>query len=354
MTKSMSSYEERAWQKLIADERSRRGSLRARATDKVSGVVSGVVTSATDLVKKVPGGEKITDGADVAIKVALGAAAKAIFIPAIASVSLKRRTKRLRKRHPEIGHASPFEVLDLKALDKGRPRQIIPIAGAVGSAGASVAITGAEVSTAVSGGATVGIVAAAIAADIAASLGLLGRATAEVAVHYGFDPDEPGEEIFLMSVLSYSTASSLQGKLAALTELSKLSQQMMRRATWNQLNKDAVVKVIQAVFTKLGFKLTHKRLAQVVPVMGGLISAGLSYDMLSRALRDATHIYRVRYLSEKYGLSFDDWVKRAGENDAEDPDIANAPYEEPIDIEGEVAAAISEAQDSDSRKALEA
>lgn len=348
MAESMTSYEQRAWEKLIADERSRRNSLRARATDKVSGAVSTVVLTAGEAIKKIPGGEKLTDGIDAGIKQALNGAAKAIFMPAIASVSIDLRTKRLRKRHLEIGDTSPFEVLDLEALDKGRPKQIIPLAGALGSAGASVAITGAEVSTAVSGGATAGVIVLAVAGDVAASLALLGRAIAEVAVHYGFDPNEPGEEVFLMGVLSYSTASSLEGKAAALAALSRLSQQMMRRATWKELEKDVLVKFIQAVFAKIGVKLTHKRLAQIVPVLGGVISAGLSYDMLSRALGVATRVYRVRYLSEKYGLSFDEWVEPTMANDAAESSDDEVSDEEPIDVEADVQAAILAAHHDDS------
>jgi hypothetical protein len=340
MSAEMSPYEKQAWEKLIAAERSRRNSLRARATDKVNGAVSTAVAFAGNTVKKVPGGAGVTDGIDAGIKTALSGAAKAIFIPAIVSVSIDRRAKRLRKRYPEIGAKSPFVTLDLQALDKGRPRQVIPLTNAATSAGASIAITGAEVSTTVSGGATAGVVALAIAGDVAVSLGLLGRSIAEVAVHYGYDPSEPEEEIFLMSVLSYSSAASLEGKTAALAGLSKLAQQMMRQATWKELEKDVVVKAIQSIFTKLGLRLTHKRLAQVVPVVGGVISAGLSYDMQNRALRDASRIYRVRYLVDKYGLSFDEWVQRATEDAEADPALSQAPDDEVIDIEAEVEAAI--------------
>lgn len=340
MSAEMSPYEKQAWEKLIAAERSRRNSLRARATDKVNGAVSTAVAFAGDAVKKVPGGAVVTDGIDAGIKTALSGAAKAIFIPAIASVSIDRRAKRLRKRYPELGDSSPFATLDLQALDKGRPRQVIPLANAVTSAGASIAITGAEVSTTVSGGATAGVVVLAIAGDVGVSLGLLGRSIAEVAVHYGYDPSEPEEEIFLMSVLSYSSAASLEGKTAALAGLSKLAQQMMRQATWKELEKDVVVKAIQSIFTKLGLRLTHKRLAQIVPVVGGVISAGLSYDMQNRALRDASRIYRVRYLVDKYGLSFDEWVQRATQDAEADPTLDVAPDEEVIDIEAEVEAAI--------------
>lgn len=341
MTTTMSEYEEQAWKRLLADEDSRRKSLRTRVTESVAGAVSNVVTGAGEAVRKVPGGAKVADGTDAAIRTALNGAAKAIFMPSIASVSIERRSRKLRKRFPDLENGSPFRQLDLKALDKGRPRQVLPLAGAATAAGASLAITGAQVSTTVSGGATAAVVAGAIAGDVAASLALLGRATAEVAVHYGFDPSAPEEEIFLMGVLSYSTAGSLQGKVSALSALSRLSQQMMRHATWKELEKDVLVKVIQTVFTKMGVKLTHKRLAQVVPILGGLVSAGLSYDMLNRALGDATRIYRVRYLAEKHGLSFEDWIERATQSDQANPDIPADVDDDSIDVEVEAQAAIS-------------
>jgi hypothetical protein len=338
MTTSMTSYEQQAWEKLIADERSRRGIWRARGADKVSGVMS----AAGNAVKRIPGTEQVNEALDDSIRVALNGAAKSIFMLAVSSVSIERRIRRLRKQHPEIGDASPFEVLDLRALDKGRPKQLLPLIGMIESAGASLAITGFEVSTTVTGGATAGTVVLAIFGDVSVSLALLGRAVAEVAVHYGYDPNEPEEEIFLMGVLSYSTAASLKGKAAALSALSRLSQQMMRRAAWKELEKDVLVKVIQSVFGRIGVTLTHKRLAQAVPVVEGLVSAGLSYDMLDRALRDATRVYRVRYLADKYGLSFDDWVERAMANDAASSSYDDATDEEPIDVEAVMRAAIEE------------
>ena len=338
MTTNMTSYEKQAWERLIAHERSRRGSWRARGADKVSEMVS----AAGNAINKIPGAERVTEALDDSMKVALNGAAKAIFMPAIASVSIERRIKGLRKQHPGIGDASPFEVLDLRALDKGRPKQLLPLIGMVESASASLAITGLEVSTTVSGGATAGGVVLAMAADVSASLALLGRAVAEVAVHYGYDPNEPEEEIFLMGVLTYSTAASLNGKAAALASLARLSQRMMRRAVFRELEKDVLVRVIQTVFGKLGLKLTHKRLAQAVPVAGGIICAGMSYDMLDRVLRDATRIYRVRYLTEKHGLSFDDWVERAMANDETESSRDDASHEEPIDVEAVMQAAIDE------------
>ncbi len=329
---SMSTYEAQKWDRLIAAERSRRKSLRSKATDKVSTALAGAVSAAGEAAKKLPGGEAVADGIDATAKTALSGAAKAIFIPAVASVSLERRVKRLRKQYPELGDADPFVALDLQVLDKRRPRQVIPLVNAATSAGASFAITGAEVATTVSGGATAAVVVGAIAGDVASSLALLGRSIAEVAVHYGYEPSEPEEEVFLMGVLAYSTAGSFAGKTTALTSLSRLVQQMMRQATWKQLEKDVTVRLVQKVFEQIGIKLTHKRLAQVVPVLGGVVSAGLSYDMQNRALLDASRIYRVRRMVDKYGLSFDAWVTNATTDEAAEFTAGQQVDKDPVDI----------------------
>ncbi|PZE34250.1 EcsC family protein [Curtobacterium sp. MCPF17_031] len=346
MIDGMSEYERRAWDKLVDDERARRRGWRARASTKAAEMAS----STGEFVKHIPGVSRVDVVLEEHIKAALGGAATAVFAPAVSTVSYERRVRRLHAKHPEVDEASLFEVLDLRVLDKGRPRQILPIAGAVESAGASLVITGLEVSTTVTGGASAAAIGLAIASDIAASLALLGRAIAEVAVHYGYDPAEPEEEVFLLGALSYSTATSLQAKTASLAGLARLSQQMMRRATWKDLEKEVLVKIVQAVFEKVGVNLTHKRLAQLVPVLGGLFSAALSYEMLDRALKDATRVYRVRYLAEKHGVSFQSWVddvERGGEEGAAWSGAHEDEDELAVDVAEIAEEAIEAAEDSE-------
>ncbi|MGV3711588.1 EcsC family protein [Pseudolysinimonas sp.] len=307
MHPNMSTYETRAWDAMLQDEIRHRNSIIVRVGDKVEEVAK----RASDQIRKNPIGEKILDIGDDTITRGLEGAFKAIFMPAVRSASLDRRIKKLVKRHPECDPASPFLNLDLKQLDKGRPTLVIPFVGALESAGASLAVTGATVSTTVSGGATAAVVVGAIAADTAASLALLGRSVAEVATHYGFDPREPEEELFLMGVLNYSMATSAGSKAAALASLSRLAQQMMRRATWNQLGKDPLVRLLQKIFEILGLRLTHARLANLVPIAGGVVTAGLSFNLLKATIDDATRLYRARYLAEKYDLTFDTWVAAA-------------------------------------------
>ena len=54
----MSNYEARAWEKLIAHEQSRRGSVRTRVTEKLSGALTGAASSIDGHFRKLPGGDK--------------------------------------------------------------------------------------------------------------------------------------------------------------------------------------------------------------------------------------------------------------------------------------------------------
>ena len=177
------------------------------------------------------------------------------------------------------------------------------------------------------------------------SLALLGRAVAEAAVHYGYDPRDPEEELFLMGVLNYSMASSSASKTAALASLSRLTQQMMRRATWSQLGRDPLVRVIQRIFKLLGLRLVRTRLANVVPIAGALVAAGLSFAMLQSAIEDATRLYRARYLAEKHGLSWEEWItKPTSAADATEP----APQADATVVEVDALLDVSSVEQGDS------
>ena len=63
-----------------------------------------------------------------------------------------------------------------------------------------------------------------------------------------------------------------------------------------------VTGVIEKVFTRLGFRITQRKLGQAVPVVGTLIGAGMNARLLSSVIDDAEHIYRERFLRERYGM----------------------------------------------------
>lgn len=77
------------------------------------------------------------------------------------------------------------------------------------------------------------------------------------------------------------------------------------------MNQHALVKLIQRVFTALGEKLTKKKLAQTVPIAGVFINAGLSAQMTDSTYRAARDVYRLRFLTDKYGIDPSGWVQTA-------------------------------------------
>ena len=134
---------------------------------------------------------------------------------------------------------------------------------AVGEGAAtSLAVTGATVASTVSGGTTLGVAAGAVAVDVTTVMVGMGRIVALVAAHYGYDVREPEEQVFASGVLSYSTANNAAEKAASLAALSRLTQEMMRQATWKQLQQHQMVNIIQTIVTSLGFNLTKKKLSQ--------------------------------------------------------------------------------------------
>lgn len=168
-------------------------------------------------------------------------------------------------------------------------------------AASSLLITGATVSATVTGGATAAVVVATVAADSVAVMAGLGRVVGEVAVSYGFDPNLPDEEL-LRSRSSGSMAVGSGAKSNALASLARLTQDMMRQATWTQLNEHVLVQVINRAFASLGLKLTQKKLAQVVPIAGVFISSGMNLQLVRRVHAAAVDAYRLRFLTVKYGL----------------------------------------------------
>ena len=140
-----------------------------------------------------------------------------------------------------------------------------------------------------------------MAADAAATIVASNRAVAHVAAYYGYDIDDPGERVFALGALSMGLAEDA-GKLAAYRELNKIVQALARRQTWKQLSSNQVTRVVQAVYASLGMRLTQRKLAQAVPVVGIVIGAGLNARALARVVDDAEHLYLERFLRERYGL----------------------------------------------------
>ena len=310
-TEFMSDYEARAWADAVERLNRQRES---KVRQKVRNVTGPARDAAGKAWSSVPGNEKL---AKQVLKASDGMKA-VTFDPALRSVDARKALA----RH---GVASPDELraLDLRDVDRTRRgvRTLYTGMAMAEGGGSALAVTGSAISATVSGGVTASVAAAAIAADAVTSLALMGRVIGVVAAEYGYDVRLPEEEAFALGVMTLGAATTAAEKTAALTSLRRLAAQMMRQPTWAQLNRHALVKLIDRVFAQLGEKLTKQKLGQAVPVAGVFINAGLSAHMTDTTFRAARDIYRVRFLSDKYGIDPRSWSAGAPEDvPSESPD----------------------------------
>ena len=173
--------------------------------------------------------------------------------------------------------------------------------GLLASGGTMIAAGGAVGTGGVAAAPGVGAVVSAMAADAAAGIVTSNRAVGHVAAYYGYDIDDPAERVFALGVLSMGLAEDAS-KLVAYRELNKIVQALARKQTWKQLSSNQVTQVVRAVYGALGMRLTQRKLAQAVPVIGIVVGAGLNARALARVVDDAEHLYLERFLREKYGI----------------------------------------------------
>ncbi|SEF36315.1 EcsC protein family protein [Amycolatopsis pretoriensis] len=304
----MSPYERTAWQDIERwrDERltvNERRLVPERVRNRL--VEGGQV--AKGRLEQVPGAEQLTTIVHNSIDGLLTLVNKA----SEATLRRKAVVAAYAKRGHAVSELSDIHQLDLGDIDKAKPRLGLsyPAFSALEGAAAGLAVSGGELLTTAGGivgagaGAApgAGTVAAAIAADAVLVLGAMTRAIAHTAAYYGYDTELPQERVFALGVLSFGMAQQTSKSVAYL-QLNKLVNDLARKATWDQLNKNGVTQIVKAFYERSAVQLTKKKLGQAVPVVGIVIGAGLNARLLSKLTSDAEHLYRERFLREKYDL----------------------------------------------------
>lgn len=323
-TAGPSRYELNAWNDLISD--------RARPTRRAAKAMSG---KAGDVASRVAGsgaGKAIAKGArsggsalSNAVPDSVKRAAHAVgdsggveWVGEAAHATGKTLARVARvgltpngvvKKHQRRGHAVE-RLLDIRSLDleqvdhvRGRNLDLAYAAiGAASGAGTGFFITGGEVAVSSGAGAApgAGVVAGAIAADLAAVIGLSSRAVGQVALAYGYDPDDPTEKAFVASVINLSAAGSTAAKEAAFADIVRLTGLLVRGKAWTELNKSVLARAAQEFMKAIGRNLTKRSLGKLVPVVGIGVGAAINFATLEGVVDSANIAYRRRFLLEKY------------------------------------------------------
>ncbi|MFC5286721.1 EcsC family protein [Actinokineospora guangxiensis] len=319
----MSPYERAAWEDVERwrDERlaaAERHVLAQRVRDRI-GKGREVVTSRFE---QVPGAERMA----VIVRDSVDGVLKLVTKASDASLRRKAVVAAYTKRGHAVGELGDIHRLDLRDIDKVKPRLGLGYTAfsTIEGAAAGLAVSGGELLATAGGvfgaGAAAapgaGTVAAAMAADTALVLAAMSRSIAHTAAYYGYDTELPQEQVFALAVLNFGMAQQT-GKSAAYFHLNKIVNDLARNATWSQLNKNSITRIVKAFYDRTATRLTKQKLGQAVPIIGIAIGAGLNARLLSSLTNDAEHLYRERFLREKHNLTALD-LTAAGEDQDDD------------------------------------
>lgn len=136
-----------------------------------------------------------------------------------------------------------------------------------------------------------------MAADIPSIMLINYRMMSQIANSFGYDTTSEVEKVYLLNIISLANAKQA-AKITIWAELNKISIAILRKKTWEKLEEFMLVKVIQKIAKNLGITLTKRKLAQIVPVMGGGVGAGMNYLFTRDNGIAALMTYRQRRLDE--------------------------------------------------------
>lgn len=131
-----------------------------------------------------------------------------------------------------------------------------------------------------------------IAIDIPAMLGLSLKVLQEIALCYGYDPQEARERIFIVKCLQFSS-SDIVGKKAVLDELAEYESGGKQVQVMSQLQG------WREVITVYRDNFGLKKMFQLVPLAGSLFGAYMNRDALQQVAETGSMLYRKRRIMER-------------------------------------------------------
>lgn len=149
-------------------------------------------------------------------------------------------------------------------------------------------------------GAGTGLIGApGIAIDVPALLSINFRAIGEFATYYGFEIGRQEERIFALAILHYAASPKDASKGLLMAEVAKVTKQVASKKTWETLNQSALVKIIEAIATKIGIKLTKGKLGQTIPFVGAGVGGSFNAYFTEKVCEAAYYYYRERFIKNK-------------------------------------------------------
>lgn len=272
-----------------------------KGRDSVAGAAKAIGRGAKNTVGAIP--DSITDWSGPSFSSMRSSISRVSRI----ALSPERIVKKHRKRGHSVDELADLRKLDLQQIDKVRGREAslsYPALAALSGVSAGIFITGGEISVTVSAGAAAApsgaLVAGSMVIDAAVVLSLASHSVGRVALDYGYDPEDPTEKLFVMSIVNVGTALSASAKTAAMADISRLTQALVRGKVWSVLDKSVLTQVSKQFAKAFGLRFTKQSLGKVIPVAGALIGGTFNWATLEELVDAANIAYRYRFLLEKY------------------------------------------------------
>lgn len=133
--------------------------------------------------------------------------------------------------------------------------------------------------------------------DIPALYGLIFRMLQEISLFHGFPVHTDEEKAHLLKVLDVGHAGG-EARRQGMRELAEVQSLLQAGVPGREIEKQVVLRSLQALAEKLGLHLTQRKLAQTIAVFGSLVGAGVNWQLLGDLGDTARHAYRRRFLME--------------------------------------------------------
>lgn len=276
------------------------------------------LSTIVSVARKVPGGAAVARAVSA---VGLGLMEKAT---SVSEASVRRRL--ILKAYREAGYdVECLQDIRRLGLDLDQIRPVRPhlkiayssaaaaegaFSGVVASGGSIAAVLGLGVASAPG----IALTASVVALDIATFLGAATRLVSHTAAYYGYDTVDPAENLFATMVLSQAIDPESAGegavveKQTTMIAFNKVMRDVAKRGPMDSVGTNVFSAAINSLVASLGARLASLKIAQIVPFVGIVVGAFVNASLMRTIGDTADHLYRERFLAERYG-----YIDEAGE-----------------------------------------
>lgn len=150
------------------------------------------------------------------------------------------------------------------------------------------------------GGAAGALGAIGLVVDVPATITLALRTTRLIGLCYGFGDDSEAERVYILDVLQLAGANSVEEKAEAIARIEE-QRKAMDAESWKKIVRltgqtTGSVTATRKVAATLGVNLSARKVAQLAPVIGAAVGAGVNAAFQNDVADAARFAYRARWL----------------------------------------------------------